>query len=200
MGKSKSSKPSVPKEDSDKELAKEWYKKATDFRKAKDLDNALPAYQKALMHEPNNPSILNDMAWTYYLLGKYEETIKYAEIAADLAPQKWFIWDTLACGYFGLRDMEKAWGAFQRMKKLNPNAKGTEVVYQTVKKALKGRAQYSQRQAKKKAPAKESDLWNQIEPYSKLIWTIMAIAIVILVIHDIVMGAIVFSSFLGNLL
>ncbi len=64
---------------------------------------AAESFRQALVHAPQNPLLLNDLAWTLLQMprerGTLEEALKVAEEARDLAPEDPAVVDTLALVY-----------------------------------------------------------------------------------------------------
>ncbi|MHA1145664.1 MAG: tetratricopeptide repeat protein [Candidatus Helarchaeota archaeon] len=183
------------------DMAKKLYDQASELRKNGKYADAIPIYQKSLNLSPNNPSTLNDMAWTYYLMGEYEDAIRYAEIALDIAPTKGFIWDTLACAYFQLGDIDKSWQCFEQMKRVDPTEKGTVEIYQRVKKLIQPKRAFFSHKGRKGSIKEQTA--RVLEPFSNNTKAILAIIIIasgILLIHNVILGIYLLQTFLAIIL
>lgn len=67
---------------------------ASGYLQAGKAATAIPIYERLIAAQPNNPALLNDLAWAYHLI-KDPRAAKVAEQAYRLAPQSAGIIDTL---------------------------------------------------------------------------------------------------------
>jgi TPR repeat protein len=115
------------------EKAIEWYRKAAEQGHAQaqynlgrmylnglgtdqDYTKAAEWYQKAA--EQGDVDAYNQVAWTYHLMGKYEEALPWAEKAVAASPDNPGIIDTLATVYQGLGRFDEALEQFELCLKL----------------------------------------------------------------------------------
>ncbi len=82
-------------------------------RQAGDLDLAMADYQSALALAPNDPFVLNNIAWTLYLIGNDTEALSYAQQAVAGDPQAFTV-DTLAHILASLGRNDEALAQFER--------------------------------------------------------------------------------------
>jgi tetratricopeptide (TPR) repeat protein len=78
------------------------------------------AYRLAVEIEPKNPNYLNGLAWNLCLLGRYEEALPHARMAARLLRGDSNIQDTLAHAEFGVKNYREAVAAWEAVLKENP--------------------------------------------------------------------------------
>jgi tetratricopeptide (TPR) repeat protein len=99
------------------------------------------AAQKA----PNNPLILNNLAWVYYLDGQYAMGEPYARRAVALSPNPSYI-DTLAHIDLGLQHLDAAEQEFKSVLRVSPklaeSLDGLGQVYERRKKYEQALLQY----------------------------------------------------------
>lgn len=98
-------------------LLKQMTNLATRFQLNNNIAQAEPIYRKILEVSPENPLVLNNLAWllaTHYESSpeKIEESIEFAQLAVAQEDTA-FIWDTLAEGYFKLGNQQQAFEAAQ---------------------------------------------------------------------------------------
>jgi tetratricopeptide (TPR) repeat protein len=97
-------------------------------------DKALEVYSRLIKlceesygkEHPNTAWLYNQIAWTYHLMGKYEEALPWAEKAVDASPQNPGIIDTLATVYQGLGRYNEALVQFELCLKLKKEQDATE--------------------------------------------------------------------------
>lgn len=81
------------------------------YLKAGAYDQAAEAFRKALVYAPQDPALLNNLAWALLKMpqekGNLEEALRVAERAQDLAPEDPAVVDTLALVYHlsGMREV-----------------------------------------------------------------------------------------------
>jgi len=96
-------------------------------------------YQRALEQEPDNPLLLNNLAYLY--ADELEENLleaeKMAERAVQLAPDQFAFWDTLGWVYFKLGKYEKAVAPLVRGAQLDPREAACPYHLGAVYEALK---------------------------------------------------------------
>ena len=88
---------------------------------AKRYAEAAKRYQTALERQPDNPVLLNNLAWVANEL-KQPDSLKYAERAHELAPQHPAIMDTLGWMLTQRGDSERGLELLGRAAELAPNA------------------------------------------------------------------------------
>lgn len=84
-------------------------------------EQAIKAYHQALEYDPNDPTILTDLAVLYVRQGKVHEALRLAEKAAEVAPAYENAFILLGRLYAGTGNNEKAIQAYQRVISLNPS-------------------------------------------------------------------------------
>ena len=89
-----------------------------------DYNKAAEWYQKAA--EQGYKEAFNGLAWTYHLMGKYEDALPWAEKAVKASPQNPGIIDTLATVYQGLGRYNEAMEQFELCLKLQREQGATE--------------------------------------------------------------------------
>ena len=90
------------------------YDKALDFYK-----NALDIRERLLgISHPETMFLYNELAWTYHLMGKYEEALPWAERAISVEPSDPAVIDTIATVYQGLGRYNEAMKQFKLCLKL----------------------------------------------------------------------------------
>ena len=94
-----------------------------------DFQKAVPYLVKAT-NQAYEPSY-NELAWTYHLMGKYEEALPWAEKAVVAYPKNPNIIDTLATVYQGLGHHEEALEQFELCLKLYKEQEDTEGISRT---------------------------------------------------------------------
>lgn len=85
-----------------------------------DLAEAQLRYVDALKGAPENPMLLNNLAWVYQLEGK-REAVELAQRAVKLAPKVPQYVDTLARAYAVVRQLDKAIPVQQQLLTLDPD-------------------------------------------------------------------------------
>lgn len=82
---------------------------------AKEFENAVAWYRKALELNPNDPEINNNLAYTLAAdLGRPQEAVEHAQRAIAVVPDSAVLLDTLGTVYLGVGDLEKAGAALMR--------------------------------------------------------------------------------------
>lgn len=76
----------------------------------------------------------NDLAWTYHLVGKYQEALPWAEKAKDAFPNNPDNYDTLATIYWGLERFNEAMKQFEQCLMLYKEQKNVEGIKRTEEK------------------------------------------------------------------
>ena len=92
----------------------------------KNYDKALGFYKNALdirerllgISHPETMLLYNELAWTYHLMGKYEEALPWAERAISVEPSDPAVIDTIATVYQGLGRYNEAMKQFKLCLKL----------------------------------------------------------------------------------
>lgn len=82
---------------------------------------ALPDFQFAAEHEPENPAILNHLGQTYMALGNFREAAKILHKAADLAPRDSTVLLHLGRALTNTGQTDEAKAVFARLRELGPN-------------------------------------------------------------------------------
>ena len=101
----------------------EYYRKALEIR------------EKALGAEHSGTaSSYNNIAWTYHLMGKYEEALSWAEKAVAAFPNNPGVFDTLATVYQGLGRYDEAMEQFELCLKLYKEQENSEGIQRTEEK------------------------------------------------------------------
>ncbi|MHC1591847.1 MAG: pentatricopeptide repeat-containing protein, partial [Candidatus Helarchaeales archaeon] len=114
------------------------------------------------------------------------------------APKKGFIWDTLACAYYKLGDIQAAWKCFQEMKRVDPKEKGTKEIHDTVAKLMKPHVMNTHKRKRPVQGGKEEEfqvISQEWTPGAKFVVFILLVIGIIFLIHDIIIGSYVISSF-----
>jgi TPR repeat protein len=94
-----------------------------------DYSKAIEWYQKAAKHDYKQT--YNEIAWTYHLMGKYEEALPWADKAVALFPSNPNYIDTLATVYQGLGRYNEAMEHFELCLKLYKEKENSEGVNET---------------------------------------------------------------------
>ena len=89
-----------------------------------DYEKAIELYKKSA--EQGYKEAFNGLAWTYHLMGKYEEALPWAEKAVEAFPETPYIIDTLASVYQDLGRYDEALEQFELCLKLQKEQGATE--------------------------------------------------------------------------
>jgi serine/threonine protein kinase len=86
---------------------------------------SLASFHRAVELEPNNPSLLNNLAWTlvdcrYPQMQDHTVAVRLAEKATTLAPDRDAPWHTLGVAYYRARKWGQSIAALQRSAELKP--------------------------------------------------------------------------------
>ncbi len=91
------------------------------YLRVNEPEEAVKAYQQALAFDPENPTILTDLAVLYVRQGKVQEALKLAERAAEVDPNYENAFVLLGRLYAGTGHNDKAIQAYRRVITLNPS-------------------------------------------------------------------------------
>lgn len=91
-----------------------------------DHSQAISHYQAALTNQPNNPLILNNLAWIFGKTGS-PKAIEYAEKANQLAPNQPAFMDTLAMLLAERGEFDKAIELLRKAMNISPQAASIQV-------------------------------------------------------------------------
>jgi adenylate cyclase len=85
-------------------------------------EEAVPVLQKAIRLNPYPPSpYFHNLAWSYYLLGKYDEAIAEAKKAIGVSPKDIIAHRALICSYLSLGREEEARAQAAEVLRIDPN-------------------------------------------------------------------------------
>ncbi len=94
------------------------------YMEAGEMDRAAEAFRQALVHDPQNATLLNNLAWCLLKMpsekGNLEEALRVAERARELAPEDPAVLDTLAMVYHLSGMKEVACRTIREAKELAP--------------------------------------------------------------------------------
>lgn len=88
--------------------------------RARQLDIAETRFRQAVALQPQNPAMLNNLAWVLGKQGKGQAGLEFAERAVKLAPRQVDFWDTLAEVRAGVAQYDAAVQAQQQVLALAP--------------------------------------------------------------------------------
>jgi tetratricopeptide (TPR) repeat protein len=98
-----------------------FYFRGTAYERAKQWDKAEPDFQEALKLSPDQPYVLNYLAYTWVDRREHlDEALKMLEKAVDERPEEGFIVDSLGWAYYQLGQYKKAVGYLERAVELQP--------------------------------------------------------------------------------
>ncbi|MBW2484873.1 MAG: tetratricopeptide repeat protein [Deltaproteobacteria bacterium] len=103
-----------------------WHRLLGDLKQDIEQDTeALAAYEKSIALEPDNPEVLNNLAWLLITAKEPEvldpeRSLELAKNAAFLRPAAGYILDTLAAAYWANDMIDKALDAERTAMKLEP--------------------------------------------------------------------------------
>ncbi len=110
-----------------------WYNLGIAYGWLKEYRKAIECFEKTVEIKPDDADAWNFMGRAYFFLGEYDKTLEKAKQALKYEHKNPWIWDTLACGFYGKKDYEYSWEAFQVAQEIQPNFVGTEAIYRRVK-------------------------------------------------------------------
>ena len=85
-------------------------------------EEAVPVLQKAIRLNPYPPSpYFHNLAWSYYLLGKYDKAIAEAKKAIVISPKDVIAHRGLVCSYMSLGQEEEARAHAAEVLRIDPN-------------------------------------------------------------------------------
>jgi tetratricopeptide (TPR) repeat protein len=113
--------PSAPGPELPKSEAYAAYLLAQYYLRVNEPEEAVKAYQKALAIDPDDPTILTDLAVLYVRQGDVQEALKLAEKAAEVAPNFENAFVLLGRLYAGTGNNAKAIEAYRRVIAINPS-------------------------------------------------------------------------------
>ncbi len=87
----------------------------------KDYDRAFEEFQAVAERLPNDPEVLQSIAYIYRRQGRLAETIRLLEQVTELDPQDAGLWSNLGGTYRAMRDTEKTLAARDRVIALQPD-------------------------------------------------------------------------------
>ncbi|MGQ9669888.1 MAG: tetratricopeptide repeat protein [Desulfosoma sp.] len=91
------------------------------YLRVNEPEQAIKAYQQALEFDPDNPTILTDLAVLYVRQGKVQEALRLAEKAAEVDPSYESAFILLGRLYAGTGHNSKAIDAYRRVIAINPS-------------------------------------------------------------------------------
>ncbi len=106
-----------------------WHRLLGDLKQDIEQDaEALAAYEKSIALEPENPEVLNNLAWLLITAREPEvldpeRALELAKNAALLRPAAGYILDTLAAAYWANDMIDKALDAERTAMKLDPESR-----------------------------------------------------------------------------
>ena len=99
-----------------------FYFRGTSYERNKQWDKAEPDFLKALELSPDQPYVLNYLAYTWVEKREHlDQALKMLEKAVEARPEEGFIVDSLGWAYFQLGDYKKAVGYLERAVELQPD-------------------------------------------------------------------------------
>ncbi|WP_374371367.1 tetratricopeptide repeat protein [Dongia sp.] len=105
-------------------VARDWtlfYARGVAHERAKQWDKAEPDFKKALELSPEQPYVLNYLAYTWVERREHlDEALDMLHRAVDQRPEEGFIVDSLGWAYFQLGDFEQAVTYLERAVELQP--------------------------------------------------------------------------------
>lgn len=120
-----------------KEEAEAWKRKGNDALAAKQYEEALKCYTKAVELCPSNSVYFCNRAATYSFLGKDALAVEDCKLAVKLDPLYCKAWTRLGLAYFNLHQYSQSVEAYERAKTLEPNNHGIEQGLSLAKEKLK---------------------------------------------------------------
>lgn len=81
--------------------------------------NAIAEYEKILESAPNNPFVLNNLAWLYFQTGE-PKALNLAQKAAELAPENGSVLDTYGWLLFNRGELKDALAVLEKAAQLEP--------------------------------------------------------------------------------
>ena len=111
------------------DTASSYYNIGNVYAHLEDYDKALEWYTKAA--NQGCKYSYNELAWTYHLMGKYEEALPWAEKAVESFANDPDYIDTLASIYKDLRRYKEAMQQFELCLKLYKEQENAESIYRT---------------------------------------------------------------------
>jgi tetratricopeptide (TPR) repeat protein len=98
-----------------------YYFRGTAYERADHWDKAEPDFQQALKLSPDQPYVLNYLAYSWVDKREHlDEALKMLEKAVDERPEEGFIVDSLGWAYYQLGKYDKAVGYLERAVELQP--------------------------------------------------------------------------------
>jgi len=98
-----------------------FYFRGTAYERNNQWDKAEPDFQKALALSPDQPYVLNYLAYTWIEKREHlDEALKMLEKAVQQRPEEGFIVDSLGWAYYQLGKYDKAVGYLERAVELQP--------------------------------------------------------------------------------
>jgi tetratricopeptide (TPR) repeat protein len=99
-----------------------YYFRGTAYERNKQWDKAEPDFLKALELSPDQPYVLNYLAYTWVEKREHlDKALKMLEKAVDARPEEGFIVDSLGWAYYQLGKYDKAVGYLERAVELQPD-------------------------------------------------------------------------------
>ena len=99
-----------------------FYFRGTAYERNKQWDKAEPDFLKALELSPDQPYVLNYLAYTWVEKREHlDQALKMLEKAVEARPEEGFIVDSLGWAYYQLGDYKKAVGYLERAVELQPD-------------------------------------------------------------------------------
>jgi len=112
---------------------------ATYYRKNKNYEQMVKAYEEAVNRYALDADLMNGFAWDIFRLklkDKYKRGIELAELAISIEPEADAIWDTLGQLQFEAGNVQEAIRAMQKAAELNPDEKSYKENLEMYKTAL----------------------------------------------------------------
>jgi len=100
------------------------------------VEEARDMIEKAVMARPNDPQIVDSMAWALYLAGHYEEASGYGERAIELLPSDPTVNDHLGDIYWRMGRKNEARFQWERTLSYSPDTKLAESIHRKLKDGL----------------------------------------------------------------
>jgi tetratricopeptide (TPR) repeat protein len=99
-----------------------FYFRGTSYERNKQWDKAEPDFLKALELSPDQPYVLNYLAYTWVEKREHlDKALPMLEKAVEARPEEGFIVDSLGWAYYQLGDYKKAVGYLERAVELQPD-------------------------------------------------------------------------------
>jgi tetratricopeptide (TPR) repeat protein len=108
-------------------------KQGLQLYREKKYDEALEKFQGAVALKPDDPALLNNLGFIYYVLGRYDEAVTHLQRTLDIDPKRKEAYENLGDAYLKMGKQAEAKREYQRFLALAPSSSRAEEIKRILK-------------------------------------------------------------------